>query len=220
MVLAIIDGDEGDQQRSPLRKAQSGYGVFLVKQVDGGFIVNLALIRSHRGARVTSSSFDIECVSTISAVDHALAVSLLCLELEQGPRDSILERVCNSIKDGTWDEQHESNSCSEWDTRAPQVVLHGDADSVVVNANSVKQIATMSQRRAVDMADLRECLSQQTIKEFRAIKGTSNPLDAVTKDLRKTVVTRGILREILESGYYWPDYQENKRQKAGMRFNY
>ena len=215
-ILLIVDGGEGAQKSEEDKaKAQSGYAVFLgVKQDDGRYITNLIACRSHRGARVTHGSFDIECVSAISGLDMALQVQQLVQEFEHGVRPPIssLARYKTTVED------LESIKADILEHRR-QILVFSDADSMVVNINTIKETATLAQRRKLDIADFRECIERKEVKGVYHINGKTNPLDCITKRYDKpgngTKDTREKFVKILKEGWYKPDFGADNRQKKG-----
>jgi hypothetical protein len=86
------------------------------------------------------------------------------------------------------------------------VILDSDCHSLIVNVKAPKVVRKLSKRRAIDVSDLRECVRMGELR-VRAIEGVTNPMDACTKALPKTIRTRAILVEMLSSGVYTPVLQ-------------
>jgi len=84
--------------------------------------------------------------------------------------------------------------------------LDTDCNSLVVNIKAPKVVRRLSKRRAIDVSDLRECVRLGEL-QVRAIDGVTNPMDACTKALAKTVRTRALLVDLLSRGVYTPALQ-------------
>jgi hypothetical protein len=86
------------------------------------------------------------------------------------------------------------------------VLVDTDCLSLVANVKAPKVVRRLSKRRAIDVSDMRECVRLGEL-QVRAIQGTTNPMDAATKALEKTVPTRKILVDLLSTGIYEPVLQ-------------
>lgn len=80
-----------------------------------------------------------------------------------------------------------------------------DAEALVVNINTIKAVRALNQRRLMDVADVRELLERKEVRRVAHIRGSTNPLDCATKEARKTLATRTLLKELLATGVYVPD---------------
>jgi hypothetical protein len=85
-------------------------------------------------------------------------------------------------------------------------VVDTDCYSLVANIKAPKVVRKLSKRRAIDVSDLRECVRLGELA-VRAIEGKTNPMDACTKGLDKTVRTRAIFVDLLSTGVYQPALQ-------------
>ena len=194
-ITVVCDGGNGSQDAEDDKKAQSGYFIALTSAV--GSECGVVYVRSGRAKRVTHDSFDIETITGVEAVDAGLACAALVEEFLAGPMPSMKTRALVG-----WLQSEEG-------LQRPKVPLrvYTDCNSLTVNVRAPKTVRKLSRRRAVDVADLRECVSLGDIELLESINGPTNPTDCLTKVLAKTHQTRVTLREIFATGHYAPDLQ-------------
>ena len=80
---------------------------------------------------------------------------------------------------------------------------------MVKHVNSQLASARLEQRRAEDVASLRECRAFNRLLVIH-INGVTNPTDCLTKGLARSQATRAILRKLLASGEYLADFSEKR----------
>jgi len=135
----------------------------------------------------------------VDGLDAGLCVAGMVEEFYSRPlpdlKTRVLQRQITPGADG-----------SAWPRKRVLVVLDTDCMSLVANVKAPKVVRRLSKRRAIDVSDMRECVRLGELS-VRAIEGVTNPLDAATKALGKTVATRRILCELLSTGIYEPVLQ-------------
>ena len=196
-VQVIVDGGGGDQATSDFKKGQSG--ILIGIGVVGSDELAVVHVKSSRARRVTHDSFDVETVTAVDGLDAGLCVAGMVEEFYSRPlpdlKTRVLQRQITPGADG-----------SAWPRKRVLVVLDTDCMSLVANVKAPKVVRRLSKRRAIDVSDMRECVRLGELS-VRAIEGVTNPLDAATKALGKTVATRKILCELLSTGIYEPVLQ-------------
>jgi len=192
-VQVIVDGGGGDQHINPQKKGQTGICIGI--GVQGSDLLDIVHVRSSKARRVTHDSFDVETVSAVDGVDAGLCVAGMVEEFYSGPLPDLKSRIMHRL----------SQEPGVPRAHVP-CILDTDCNSLVVNVNAPKVVRKLSKRRAIDVSDLRECVRLGEL-QVRAIEGVTNPMDACTKALSKTVRTRGILVELLSTGVYTPVLQ-------------
>ena len=149
-------------------------------------------VRSARARRVTHDSFDVETVTAVDGVDAGLCIAGLVEEFYSRPLPDLKTRIMQRLQ--TCDTEM-------WQRLHVPVVVDTDCLSLVANVKAPKVVRRLSKRRAIDVSDLRECVRFGEL-QVRAIEGITNPLDAATKAMGKTIQTRKILVEVLSTGVY------------------
>ena len=140
-------------------------------------------------------SFDVETVSAVDGVDAGLCVAGMVEEFYSRPLPDLKTRILQRLSEEPGEARLHV-----------LVLLDTDCYSLVVNVKAPKVVRKLSKRRAIDVSDLRECIRLGEL-QVRAIEGLTNPMDACTKALAKTVRTRAILVELLSTGVYTPVLQ-------------
>ncbi len=196
-VQVIVDGGGGDQATSDWKKGQSGICIGI--GVQGSEALAIVHNSSKRARRVTHDSFDVETVTAVDGVDAGLCVAGLVEEFYSGPLPDLKTRIYERLGQATGDSVHQARC------HVP-VVVDTDCYSLVANIKAPKVVRKLSKRRAIDVSDLRECVRLGELA-VRAIDGKTNPMDACTKGLDKTVRTRAIFVDLLSTGVYQPALQ-------------
>ena len=189
-VQVIVDGGGGDQATSDWKKGQSG--ILIGIGVEGSEALAVVQVRSARARRVTHDSFDVETVTAVDGVDAGLCIAGLVEEFYSRPLPDLKTRIMQRLQ--TCDTEM-------WQRLHVPVVVDTDCLSLVANVKAPKVVRRLSKRRAIDVSDLRECVRFGEL-QVRAIEGITNPLDAATKAMGKTIQTRKILVEVLSTGVY------------------
>jgi hypothetical protein len=195
-VVLIVDAGDGEQSPGEAwTRAQAGRIVGLMDAAlepgeAGDFVV--CETKSEHCKRVTHSSFDAECVSSISALDAGLAVAMLIEEGESGVRPSRRETM-----DATLEGEHEERL-------KVQVEMHTDAKSLVDKVESPRLDAALNKRRKQDVSDMKECRAFGDLRRLVHIQGKWNPADPLTKNKNRTKQTSVELVRLLSTGWYDP----------------
>ena len=87
-----------------------------------------------------------------------------------------------------------------------------DSDGLVKHVNSQLASARLEQRRAEDVASIRECRALNRLLVIH-INGITNPTDCLTKGRARSQSTRAILRKLLSSGEYIADFSEKRTEE-------
>jgi hypothetical protein len=210
-------------------KAHSGYMIGIGTPKSNEFVP--IIVRSSKAKRVTHSSFDVETVTAIAALDALLWVKFSVLEwfhgIEPSRGDRVLgvaRRTGSSGRSGTTSSTAQPARTATSVPAPPTVSseLLTDCNSLVTACTSVGAIPKGTQKRRVfDLADIRECLSIGDLDLISHIDGKTNPLDALTKKSNRCAVTRQILQKVFSTGTYLADYSEQQlgaaKRKAPKR---
>ena len=160
--------------------------------------------------RTTGSSFDAECINTLQAAEFALIISWQLFEVEVGPLPTTLE-------------QRLVNILFNHKIEAPVISVepHMDALDIILRTESVKKPIDLAKRRMLDIEGFKQMLRAGELKKFVHIRGTTNPVDPLTKALPPLCVQRVRLFQLLSKGKYIADLiapGEKAKKRALLAF--
>ena len=98
-------------------------------------------------------------------------------------------------------------SAAPWSSPHTPLTLYTDSYSMVVNVLAPRTATSLSQRRLLDIADMRELARDGDLSDLVAVSGQTNPADCLTNNQPKANETRLLLRALLRSGSYTPQRQ-------------
>ena len=151
-------------------------------------------VKSGKFRRTAGSSFDGECIIVHDSLKTAIFVQGFLGELQNGKLRQGLKANLEQTLDGV---------AADVGQKA-DIHVFTDSDSVVRKVRASFNTADVNKRRVEDIADIRECMSEDAVK-IHHINGITNPTDALTKHFSKCTSTRKLLKQLLESGIYVPD---------------
>ena len=189
--IAVCDAGGGETVLPPLKQRDQQCVMMLIAEgVPLGKPSKAAIVyfASNGISRVCHSSFDMEAVTGVSALDTSLNLRLCAGEGISGKSPDFREK-----------EKRES-----WTACLPNLELHSDAMSFVRVVRS-GTTHVLSRRRASDVEDMRQCLDRRELSSILHIKGPSNPTDIGTKNLSKCSGAAVTLDQIMLHGTYSPD---------------
>ena len=161
--------------------------------------------KSGKFKRTTGSSFDGECVVAHDAATVVLFIQGFLCELEFGLRPNLAEALQARLDGVTGDGRV-----------LVAIDMYSDSHGLVRKMRNAFNTADLSKRRVEDIADLRECIKFNRLR-IHHINGVTNPADALTKVHAKSTKTRKILRELLETGKWTPDFSNVYLGKADRK---
>ena len=184
-VRVICDGGEGEMNEEEWTRGQMGYGIGLGHEGDATFVP--IQIKSSKAKRVTHSSFDIETITAVAALDAGLFTKFLIEEWYNGVRASRGAMLRGELKQT---KKKEKVTCG----------MYTDCNSLVTHLESHKAPKGMSKRRVYDLADMRQALDEKDLDYIQHIEGKLNPMDCLTKRRCRCLQTQAILQSVLRDG--------------------
>jgi len=195
-VVTVPDAGEGELKADDWTKAQGGRVVGIMS---GGLLgdpgeMAVVDVRSVKLKRVTHSSFDAETVNAIDTIDVALGVVELIHEWQNGVCPGRVEVMQNWLQTHEWPEEKDP----------VPIEMHTDCRDLVDNVESLSMKTTLTKRRRIDVADLKEMRMRGQLRRLLHLSGKHIPTDALTKQKVFTKQTMVRLVELFKTGYYEP----------------
>ena len=171
-------------------------------------------VKSQKLRRVANGSFDAETLAGVRCVTALLIGQLLIKEFYHGVSPTLASRVETLASEGldSLDENLEEDALRG----LCQIELHTDSDGLVRHVNSQLANTRLEQRRAEDVASIRECRAFNRLLVIH-INGVTNPTDCLTKGRARSQATRAILRKLLSSGEYLADFSEKRTEEVAVK---
>jgi hypothetical protein len=91
-----------------------------------------------------------------------------------------------------------------WNVSRVKVAIDSDANDLVTRVHGLKDKLTISKRRRLDIADIKECIAHGEVDDVRKIRGDVNPIDGFTKKLHQKCAQMVRLMFMLYEGFYDP----------------
>ncbi len=192
-VIAVVDAGGSEKVTAPLKpRDQQCIMVLLAEAVPPGAASKAVIVyfSSNGIARICHSSFDMEAVAGVSALD-------VSLNIRRGAGE-FLSGVCPSFRD--------KEERALWEANLPNLELHSDAMSFVKVVRSGTS-HVLARRRASDVEDVRQCMARRELSLILHIRGPTHPVDVGTKPLLKCAESCKILDALVRSGKYVPDME-------------
>ena len=192
-VIAVVDAGGSEKVKAPLKpRDQQCIMVLLAEAVPPGAASTAVVVyfASNGISRICHSSFDMEAVAGVSALD-------VSLNIRRGVGE-FLSGVCPSFRD--------KEERARWENSLPNLELHSDAMSFVKVVRSGTS-HVLARRRASDVEDVRQCMARRELSLILHIRGPTNPVDVGTKPLLKCQESCKILDALVKSGKYAPDME-------------
>ena len=191
-VIAVVDAGGSEKVQEPLKpRDQQCIMVLIAEAVPPGQPGKAVIVycASNGISRVCHSSFDMESVAGVAALDISLNV-----------------RNCVGEGRGICPRFREVEARSDWEAKLPNLELHSDAMSFVKVVRSGTS-HVLSRRRASDVEDVRQCFARRELSLILRIKGPTNPVDVGTKPLLRCVESAKLLESLMTTGHYAPDME-------------
>ena len=192
-IIVVVDAGGSEKVQAPLNpRDQQCVMVLLAEAVPQGQPGKAAIVyfASNDISRVCHSSFDMESVAGVAALDVSLNVRNCIGEGERG--------ICPRFR--------EVEARSDWEAKLSNLELHSDAMSFVKVVRS-RTSHVLSRRRAADVEDVRQCFARRELNLILHIKGLTNPVDVGTKPLLRCLETAKLLESLMTTGHYAPDME-------------
>ena len=193
-MVVITDGSETS------KKTSAGYVGRIIgfqPATPPGEVCNFTpiVVRGGKSPRATHSSYDVESVSTIIALDECYGLATLAEEFLKPPAKKLTRFQRRSFF-------HSGVAKINF-----YIEIHTDCELLVRGVRSLKRVdPLLGGRRREDVNDLKEAIQSQFLSAIFHVAGVTNPADRLTKLAAKCLRTGAILLNILTENLYSPDF--------------